>query len=53
LLLAEVKIMSARAKALVVGPVGNSAQVASYLSGLLHERPTYTGGVYVFRLPAP
>ncbi|MDX6227594.1 MAG: hypothetical protein QOI76_984 [Frankiales bacterium] len=51
LLLAEIKIMSAKAKALVVGPVGDSAQVASYLTGLLHEQPTYIGGLYIFRLP--
>jgi hypothetical protein len=51
LLLSEIKTMSEQATALIVGPVGDSARVAAYLSGLLHEQPVFTGGVYVFRLP--
>jgi hypothetical protein len=52
-LLSELKTISRQAKALIVGPVGNPARVAGYLSGLLHEQPVFTGGVYIFRLPSP
>ena len=52
LLLAEIKDQRTKAQALIVGPEGDSARVAGYLSSLLHERPVFTGGVYVFRLPA-
>ena len=54
LLLSEVKTMTQeQARAIIVGPVGRSDQVAEYLTGLLHEQPDFTGGVYIFRLPAP
>lgn len=40
--------------ALVVGPYGHSdgqRLVADYIAGLLHQQPTFSGGIYVFRSP--
>jgi hypothetical protein len=48
--MADLADLRTKAQALVVGPVGDSARVARYLTGLLQELPTVTGGVYVFRL---
>jgi hypothetical protein len=51
ILLRELRGMSTKAQGLIIGPRGDSARVAAYFGGLLHETPVHTGGIYLLRLP--
>ena len=52
--LADIATIRRTAKALVIGPYGHPTGqklVATYLTGLLHEQPTFSGGIYIFPSP--
>ena len=54
-LLADLATIRRDARALVIGPYGHPTGqrlVATYVAGLLHEQPVFSGGVYIFRSPA-
>jgi hypothetical protein len=52
--LGELRTLRREARGLVIGPYGHPTGqrvVADYVAGLLHQKPTYTGGVYIFPMP--